>query len=118
MAALFCPSTLAYCCTCSKVDIRTFLRSYHKRIAATPATVKKPQQLNSQSPSLLPLALLLPHLPPYLYSLLQVPQRVETLVKEGQLYAAVQAHLQAASMLEREGIMAVSDSEGGDHGGE
>ena len=44
-------------------------------------------------------------------SLLQVPLRVETLVKGGQLYAAVQAHLQAASMLEREGIMAVSSIE-------
>lgn len=39
--------------------------------------------------------------------MVQVPQRVESLVKAGQLYAAVQAHLQAVSMLDREGIAQV-----------
>lgn len=37
----------------------------------------------------------------------QVPARIEKLISEKQLYAAVQLHVQSTLMLEREGLQAV-----------
>lgn len=42
----------------------------------------------------------------------QVPARIEKLISEKQLYAAVQLHVQSTLMLEREGLQAVCFSSG------
>lgn len=40
--------------------------------------------------------------------LFQVPARINKLIDDNQLYAAVQVHVQSARMLEREGLQTVS----------
>ena len=45
------------------------------------------------------------------YHLLQIPARIEKLIEDGQLYAAVQLHVQSALLLEREGLQVVGSAD-------